>query len=435
MESLEITSLPQELSAGPDWLVDKRKSSRQRYNRFSADGLPTRTAHLWRYTDPALFTFADSDNKGAVSTPSSDAPSHKQALAQLKENRLAAVALDLAGETVSVSAGSIADKHKIIVMSLKEATTRHHELIQSKLYSAVGADFGKFEALNATLWSDGLFVYVPKNARFTEPIHLLRRGAANERWWYGRTLIIVEEDAEVTIIDEYFSADDTTPARSNHVVEVFAGANSHIHYVPLQRNNLKSLSYFTQRTILEERAKSVLIAATLGGKTHKADLGAVMIGRDAESLQYGLVFGSEKQRLDHHTVHIHRAPHGYSNLDFKVALKDKSKSAYTGLIRVDENVENCEAYQTNRNLLLNPGASAQSIPELEILCHEVICTHGTTVGPIDEMQIFYAMCRGISHSEAVKMCVRGHMEPTLKALPETLREQVRGYIEQRLETL
>lgn len=430
MEQKDITTLPQTLSDDPKWLAERRGDSRKRYN---SGEMPLRTGHLWRYTDPALFAF--SDDSGAVSTPSSDAPSYKLALSQLEESRLAAVALDLAGEQITVSKGSIAETHNIIVMSLKEATQRHPELIQDKLYSAVGAEFGKFEALNSALWSDGLFVYIPKGAQFKEPVHLLRRGAANEHWWYGRTLIVAEENTEVTIVDEYFSADESNAARSNHVVEIFGAADSDIHYVQLQRNNVKSLSYYTQRTVLEERAKSALIAATLGGKTHKADLGAVMVGRDAQSLQYGLVFGSDKQRHDHHTVHIHKAPHGYSNLDFKVALKDKSKSAYTGLIRVDENIANCEAYQSNRNLLLNRGASAQSIPELEILCDEVVCTHGATVGPIDEMQVFYFMCRGVSRVEAIKMIVRGHVEPTLQELPEALRERVRGYIEERLETL
>ncbi|HSG98586.1 MAG TPA: Fe-S cluster assembly protein SufD, partial [candidate division Zixibacteria bacterium] len=307
--------------------------------------------------------------------------------------------------------------------------------VRGHLGAAVNANFGKFEALNAALWQDGVLVFVPKGVTITEPVHLLRRGSADEGWWYGRTLIIAEEDSAITVMDEYFSASDDVAGKSNHVVEVIAGAASDVHYVTLQRNNLNSLSYQTQRSVIGDRATVTLVAATLGANTHKANLGSFVRGHHAKSLQYGLVFGSGSQRLDHHTEHIHQGPNGYSNLDFKVVLKDKAKSAYTGLIRVDEHIENCEAYQSNRNLLLNRGASAESIPELEIMCDEVVCTHGATVGPIDEMQVFYLMNRGISRTEAVKMIVRGHVEPTLALLPDTFQPRIREYVEQRLESL
>ncbi|MFQ5607066.1 MAG: SufD family Fe-S cluster assembly protein, partial [Candidatus Zixiibacteriota bacterium] len=290
-------------------------------------------------------------------------------------------------------------------------------------------------ALNGALWPDGLFIFVARGAHIAEPIQLLRRGANSESWTYGRTLIIAGEDSDVTITDECFSVTDEIAGKSNHVVELIGLSGSNTHYFSLQRNNLNSTSYYTQRAALEDRAKTTVVFATLGGKRHKADLGTILRGRGAESLQYGLVFGSGKQQFDHHTAHISRGAHGYSNLDFKVVLKDRAHSAYTGLIRVDENVPNCEAYQTNRNLLLNRGAKAESIPELEILCDEVICTHGATVGPIDEMQVFYLMNRGIPRNEAVKMVVRGFVEPTLKLLPDSLRERIRGHVDERLETL
>ena len=425
-----LKNIPEPLLSGPEWLADSRKTSRQLYNEREP---PLRTAHLWKYTDPKLFALNGAPE--AATAPPAPAPSVTLAQEQLQSGELSVYVYERAGVTPEIHIGATQGADKVTIMSLKQAADEGFEPLRLHLGSAVGANFGKFEALNSALWQDGVLIYLPKGVQLTAPIHLLRRGAADEGWWYGRTLIVAEEQSAITVIDEYFSADDTTAGKSNHVVEIIGAENSDIQYVAIQRNNAHSLSYLTQRTKLADRAKVTLVAATLGGSIHKSNLGTILEGRDAQSLQYGLVFGSDKQQLDHHTEHIHRGANGYSNLDFKVVLKDKAKSAYTGLIRVDEHVENCEAYQSNRNLLLNRGASAESIPELEILCDEVVCTHGATVGPIDEMQLFYLMNRGIPRNEAVKMIVRGHVEPTLALLPETVRPRVREHVDARLETL
>jgi Fe-S cluster assembly protein SufD len=116
-------------------------------------------------------------------------------------------------------------------------------------------------------------------------------------------------------------------------------------------------------------------------------------------------------------------------------LKDKATSAYTGLIRIDHNAQVCEAYQENRNLLLNSGARAESIPELEILNEEVTCSHGATVGPIDPMSLFYLKSRGIHLPEATRMIVAGFLSPTLRLLPVDLQERINTFVEQRLEVI
>ncbi len=428
----QLETLPNELISDPDWLAETRKESREAYN---ASGLPNRTAHLWRYTDPALFLHGDTNGSAPAIEMNAEIPAYSAAHSKLDDGSLAALALDNACHSFEIKIAQTAAKNAPVVMTLRQAALERPELVQGYLGSLVGPQFGKFEALNSALWSDGIFIYVPKGAKITAPIHLLRVGSLGEHWSYGRTLLVADEDSEVTLVDEYFSANEDVAGKSNNVVELNGLRGSNIHYFALQRNNLDSLSYYTQRTALHDSAKTTTVFATLGSRQHKADLGTVLQGRGTESLQYGLVFGSGKQQFDHHTVHINRGANGYSNLDFKVVLKDKSHSAYTGLIRVDKNIPNCEAYQSNRNLLLNSGARAESIPELEILCDEVVCTHGATVGPIDDMQLFYLMNRGIPRSEALKILVRAFVEPTLALMPDSLQEQIRSHVDQRLETL
>jgi Fe-S cluster assembly protein SufD len=134
-------------------------------------------------------------------------------------------------------------------------------------------------------------------------------------------------------------------------------------------------------------------------------------------------------------VHHHQAPHTRSNLDFKVVLTGRARSAYTGLIRIASDAPSSEAYQENRNLLLTEGTKADSIPELEILTDEVMCTHGATVGSLDPDHLFYLASRGIPRREAARMIVGGFFEPTLKRLPEDLRERIQAHVEAGLTTI
>jgi len=430
----QVALLPERNAQEPQWLASLHEGAGKTYQALN---LPDRTLHLWRYTDPAQFLYSEDGTKcpGATEIAPGVSPAYDTAREQLSQGLLAAVALNDSDSAIKIEVEESAQHAGLVVMPLAEAGGKYGEIIEKYLANVIGADFGKFEALNTTLWEKGVFVYVPDNTTIEHPVHLLNRGSATTRWSFPRTLIVVGENSRLTIVDEYFSANAEVADKSNAVVEVFGGAGSDVEYVVLERNNSQTISHYTERTVLADTAQTTLVAASFGGKTHKANLGTIMQGRQTKSLQYGLVFGSGKQSFDHHTEHINRGAQGYSNLDFKIVLKDKAHSAYTGLIRVDENVANCEAYQSNRNLLLNRGAKAESIPELEILCDEVICTHGATVGPIDEMQVFYLLSRGIPRREAVKMIVRGHVEPTLKLLPESLQPRVRGYVDERLETL
>jgi Fe-S cluster assembly protein SufD len=134
-------------------------------------------------------------------------------------------------------------------------------------------------------------------------------------------------------------------------------------------------------------------------------------------------------------VHHHTAPHTHSNLDFKVVLNGRSRSAYTGNIAIEKGAPFSTAFQENRNLLLSEKARAESIPELEIDIDEVQCSHGATVGPLSRDEVFYLMSRGLPYPEAVRVIVGGFLEQILDKVPEKLREPLRGELEQKLKEL
>jgi Fe-S cluster assembly protein SufD len=261
---------------------------------------------------------------------------------------------------------------------------------------------------------------------------LLTAGPADGQQRLQRLLVVVEDHASATIIDEYGVGPGNGGGRASVVIEQFVGDNARLNYVPVQNWGSDTVSLMTQRARLGADAHLETVMLSVGGGAGKTDCGAYLAGPGANSILYGLAIGDGKQHYDHHTVHHHQAPHTYSDLHFKVALKEKAESAYTGLIRIDEHAPNCEAYQENRNLLLSSGARAESIPELEILNKEVRCTHGATMGKIEPEEIFYLESRGIEHDEAVRLIVGGFVAPIVDHVPEVARRRMQEIVLRRL---
>lgn len=429
----EIPELSPELERGPLWLRDKRRSAREAFNE---QPLPQRGLHLWRYTDPSTFLL-DKDSVSDTSFGENYDRVEKAELQHLADGHLSGLVSDFAGRRIVLHGVEKLAKEGVIICSLSEAIDKHQDLVEPYLYKSVNAATGKFEAMNGALWNDGIFIYVPKNTTVEKPLHLLREAGLDNSAQFPRLLVVAGENAELTIIDEYGggSADFTKSSYANGAAEIFGNAHSRVRYVNLQRYASGMNSYFTHRANLEPSANMLTIMLTFGGLLSKQNFGVTLNGTNAESNMYGLAFGSNRQHMDSHTLHEHTVGQTLSNIDYKVVLADKALSAYTGLIKIDKSAKTCEAYQENRNLLLNKGTRAETIPELEILNEDVRCSHGATIGPIDPMEMFYLGSRGIEHEQAVRMIVGGFVEKTLKLVPEDLTERIRNFVAQRLEGL
>lgn len=388
---------------------------RQALEAYLESPPPDRVQHLWRYTDPALLTPSD-------------------------------VALENAARGVGEAVRArieIADEAKaqgVRVLDLHEAAVSAPELLALHLGKLVGGTvtphgIGKFEALNLGLWSIGTLIHVPRRVQVARPIHvsLTVPQSTTEAFLATRLLVILEEGAEATIVDECDGGNEFT--RLNAAVEIFVGQAANAKYVSVQRLNKGAAYHATERASVARDAQSLTAIASLGGGVTKSNFGSHLRGPGAHVELFGFLFGEQKQHFDHHTVHSHESGKTYSNLDFKVVLKGRSRSAYTGLIRIEPGCPDSEAYQENRNLLLNDGARAESIPELEILTDEVKCTHGATVGTLDAQHIFYLMSRGIDRAEAIRLIVGGFIEPTLSRLDGDLSQRLREQVEERVRDL
>jgi len=408
----------------PEWFYSLRAKS---WDRYQETPLPDRTDHLWRYSKPQWFFSDDLDQ----------AMNRLPRISNVKKNEIAplnkeygAFGCNHGNRVIYTQVSDELNDSGVIFTDLMTAVIKYPKLVQKYLGKLVGSDFGKYEALNLAVWNTGMFLYIPADIHVDKPIFMHRHPNANYNM--SRLLVIADTNSQVTIIDDYAGHHANDDFIANSAVEIYAGQNSQVRYVTPQNLSDSVKSYITQRTQADKDAQVYTMFVSLGSDISKQNLGTILSGKGANSQMLGILFGNERQHFDHHTLHHHVADNSSSNIDFKVVLKDKAVSAYTGLIRIDEDRLNCEAYQENRNLLLNKDTKAESIPVLEILNDQVSCGHGATVGPLDPEMVFYLQARGFSQQEAVRTIVRGFIEPLLQIIPEDLRKMMQNMMEYKL---
>jgi Fe-S cluster assembly protein SufD len=416
----------------PDWLSDARRKAWELY----ADApLPDRVSHLWRYTEPADFEPKSDPTWSAPATEASAA--WPAALRHLLESAAAAaVALSRGGRIGRIQLDPKLSRAGVVVSDLHRAARSHSDLVRQHLGSAIAPEHGKFEALASALWRGGFFIYVPPAVQVELPLHFYTEITEGEPVAFPRLLAVLGQGAALTLVDEHAGGPAATGAAQTWgLVELVLETAASVRYIGVQRWRRGTTGFMTQRAKLARDARYLGVQASFGGSVAKYDLGALIEGTGAESQIFGVTFGEGRQHFDHHTVHDHRGAKSRSDLDVKVVLKDRARSAYTGLIRIEKDAPDSEAYQENRNLLLSEGTRAESIPELEILTDAVRCTHGATIGPLDPEHIFYLRSRGMSYAAAVRLVVGGFLDTTLQRVPADLHARLEELVLSRLKEL
>jgi len=426
----------------PDWLERFRVAA---WESFEEAPLPDRVAHLWRYSEPEKFLIdkvhpllPDGTEGRAVDPSAAVALSDKFAGG---DERLAGLLIQQDAQAPTFALEQQWQDAGVILCDLASAVRLYPELVEKHLGSQVPIESGKFAALNAAMFSGGVFLYVPKGVEVSTPIHTLYQSSQDLAAAFPRTLVVLEEGASAVLIDEYGSAPEASgngasPRVIAHAVtEGSVGKNARLQYVNVQNWGTRTRSHYTQNIHVDRDGQAVSVGIALGGLYNKADIRTELRGANAYSEMIGVLFGDASQHFDNHTEHVHVHGNTYSDLDFKVVLEDEARSAYTGLIRIDIEAANSEAYQENRNLLLDSACRAESIPELEILNEDVRCTHGATVGPIDEDQVFYLMTRGLARHEAERAIVEGFFAPVLDRIDdEAMHARLWDYVRGKLQT-
>ncbi len=298
-----------------------------------------------------------------------------------------------------------------------------------RLYSLVGWD-EKFAAHNAAMWQHGLLVVVPKGVVLEKPLYV-RISATGQTFW--RLVVVAEEGARASIIEEYASPSPDTVAYSNAVTELFVEPTAKLEYVSLQNLSQETWHFASHHARVERDAELDWVAGGFGSKRGKTRIQNDLSGRGATSRVTGAYFADGTQHLDYDTFQEHIAPDCESDFAFKGALRDEATAVWRGMIRVEKDAQKTNAYQECRNLMLSPTTHAVPIPGLEILANDVRCTHAATVGRVDREDMFYLMSRGLTRQEAERLIVRGFFQEVLDRIElEPVREAVTAALEARI---
>lgn len=309
----------------------------------------------------------------------------------------------------------------------------HREVLEPHLMSAVEPAADRFSAWHAAFWTGGTVLYVPRNVELTQPLHSLialdRAGAAD----FSHTLVILEEGAKATLLEETTSAQPDSHGMHIGAVELILKPGSQLRYVQLQNWNDKVWHIAHQSGRVDRDAFLQWTVGGLGSRLSHIHQHVHLDGRGAQAQVNGVTFATDRQVLSYYTQQTHHAPDTRSDLLYKDVLRDMARVIWRGMIKVDPAAQKTDGYQRNDSLMMSEEARADAIPGLEIEADDVRCTHGATAGRVDEEQLFYCMCRGLERREAMHMIVEGFFQIVYDRIPvEIVRETLSQAVEKKL---
>jgi Fe-S cluster assembly protein SufD len=390
----------------PAWLTERRLEAWGYVEKLE---LPREKDEPWRYTDLRRMRF----DLSAFRAADPAAPGCR---------------LDLGG-----APGRLAEQG-VVLMPLSQALTAHEEVVRRHLLAQGDPGQDVFTALHTALFDGGLFLHVPRGVAVAAPVEVVHRVDQAGTGAFPHDLIVVEEGASVVVIDRYRSPDFAQATLSDAAAELVVGPGARVSFVNLQEYGDGVWHFVTQRAAMQRAAALDSLVVTLGARFSRAQVESALQGEGGSLSMLGLYFAEGDQHFDMRTLQDHAAPRCTSDLLYKGALKDSSHTVYSGLIRVHPGAEKTDAYQANRNLVLSDHAKADSKPELEILNNDVRCTHGSTVGQVDDDQLFYLESRGISRGEATRLIVEGFFEDVITRVSvEAVRTALHEAVARKLE--
>jgi len=394
---LEFQSREKELAAGPAWLAEIRRAA---IHRLADVGFPTTKNEAWKYTSVAPIAkvaFQPVDKGSAAPTAESLAWS---CFFELECPRLVFVnghynpgLSFLAGLPKEVTATRVSKALAAGTPSLEQHLARY-------------ADFQDhaFVALNTALMQDGGFIEIPKGTVLEKPIYLMFVSTADgmPTVSYPRTLILAGQESQAIFIEGHVGLGEGA-CFTSAVTEIVAAENAVVEYAKLHQES-GTASHAGTVQVEQHRSSNVSTHSfVFGGALVREDLNIVLAGEGADAHLNGLYLTTGKQHIDNHTTLDHAKPHCNSRELYKGVLDGQSSGVFNGRVIVRKDAQKTDSKQSNKNLLLSEDAVINTKPELEIFADDVKCTHGATIGQVDQEAIFYLRSRGIGHNEARKI--------------------------------
>ncbi len=405
----------------PDYLVPIREVA---FSFFQESGFPTLKNEDWKYTpvkrylnEPFEVDQEDTNTIAPADAPyfGKQLPGYKIVMINGRFDPEQSVLPDSSQCTIAP-----------IIDVLREPTVKER-LSKSRNYGA-----NPFLAMNTALFTKGIYIHIPKNVKIDHPIHLVHyAGGEQKQFNITKNIFVVEEGGEAEIIESYYHSGHAPVSFRNSATEILVEPNATLHHIKLQKahSNLRMVEH----TEVEQKQDSLYnnYTFTLPGMNFvRNNLNLDINGSNIESHMYGLYLTNENQLVDNHTLVNHREPDCESNQLYKGILTDRSRAVFNGKVYVHSIAQKTNAFQQNNNILFSDDAAIYSKPQLEIFADDVKCSHGSTIGQLDDEALFYLRARGLSKADAQSMLVNAFaFDVTEKLVDEEIKAMLNEEID------
>ena len=414
---------------GPVWLQQLRRAA---IEQFGAVGFPTTHLEAWRFTSVERLA------TGRFAPARSGTPRGvREVLGRVvfgePEGQIVAVFVN--GRFAKEQSDLVRLPAGVVVGSLADAVRSHPKIVERHLAQHATLEANAFSVLATAFVEDGAFVHVPRNVVVDHPLQIVfvNMGGAEPVVSHTRALFVIEEGAQVSLVEQYVG-DGTGPYWTNVVTEWMIGENAVVDAYRIQRE--RTDAFHTATTWSTQGRSSVysVVNFAFGGGLTRHDITAVLDGEGAECTINGLTALRGDQHVDYHTTIDHAKAHCNSWELFNGVYDDRARGVFNGRIIVRPGAQKTDSKQTNNSMLLSEEARSDSQPQLEIYADDVKCTHGATLGPIDERSLFYLQSRGIGGEAARNLLTYGFGAEILNSVSlEPLRAHLDGVIHAQLE--
>lgn len=321
----------------------------------------------------------------------------------------------------------VSPESEVSIKSLREAFNSNIEAVNTNFNTLVNPEADAFAALNTAFWQDGLFVHVPANISVEKPLFILHLNDAsqNQVIAHTRLLVVLETGSKFSVIEKFNTIGEQASLHT-FTEEIEVKENAALEYCKVQNDAGKAYQVINTNIRQADSSRVDTFTLTLGGQIIRNNFAITIAGEKCESHFNGLYMLNGNTLADNHTVVDHQKPNSFSNEMYKGVLDGNSKGVFNGKIFVRPQAQKTNAFQSNRNIALSPSSTINTKPQLEIWADDVKCSHGCTIGQLDEEAMFYLQSRGIDKSTAQGMMLYAFTAETLNTISN---EVVKGYVD------
>ena len=422
----EFSSLADELPGrGVEWVERSRAGA---LDAFAASGFPTPRHEDWKYTrvTPIEKRGFKLSRRNGIDVGGADL--ERFFLAGIDSEQL--VFVD--GRYVDALSRRNVVESGVRITTLESAINASSRLLESHLGRYAGSDGHPFSALNTAFMNDGAVVHVKNGGAGRHPVHLVFVAISEDVVSHPRVLIVAEESGEIDVIESYVTLVDGCYF-TNALTEVVLMQGARVNHYKLQEESTKAFHVATLEAHLEQDTRFASHSISFGGQLVRNDINVTLDAEGAGCLLNGLFMARGRQHMDYHTRIDHAKPKGSSEEIYKGILDGRARGVFNGRVKVHPGAQKTDAHQSSKNLLLSRDAEVDTKPELEIYADDVKCSHGATVGQLDEQALYYLRSRGIGESQARGLLTYGFASDILERVElEALRERLTGELLERM---